>query len=181
MFLSKRIVQYSNVNSVVSFPLNECMFFVSLQYVNMLISAFYRNLKRCYERWNYWETCEIKDAKRCIMTLFETMFWKLEQRKNFWKKHAKWCFLSVFEKLGTAEKMLKTRSLNDAFCRNLKRCFGSWNCWEKNKKTTGRLMVHSAAVWNDEKYGTDLSLSNVRAPISFSRDVFVSYTMLHWN
>ena len=26
---------------------------------------------------------EIKDAKRCILTLFETMFWMLGLRRNF--------------------------------------------------------------------------------------------------
>ena len=26
---------------------------------------------------------EIKDAKQCILTLFETLFWKLELRRNF--------------------------------------------------------------------------------------------------
>jgi len=30
--------------------------------------------------------------------------------------------------VGTAEKKLKTRLLNGAICRNMKRCFGSWNC-----------------------------------------------------
>jgi len=28
---------------------------------------------------------KIKEAKRCILTLFETMFWKLELQRNFWK------------------------------------------------------------------------------------------------
>ena len=79
---------------------------------------------------------------------------------------------------------LKTRSLNDALCRNLKRCFGSWNCWEpppppkKKPRSLNGAFCRSLKRW---KCGTDLSLSNVRAPISFSRDVFVSYTMLHWN
>ena len=36
----------------------------------------------------------------------------------------------MFSEIGNAVKLLKPRSLNCAFCRNLKRCFGSWNCWE---------------------------------------------------
>ena len=31
------------------------------------------------------ENLEIKDAKRCIVTLFKTMFWKLGLRRIFWK------------------------------------------------------------------------------------------------
>jgi len=34
----------------------------------------------------------------------------------------------MFLEVGTAEKLFETRSLYDALCRNLKRCFGSWNC-----------------------------------------------------
>jgi len=37
---------------------------------------------------------------------------------------------SMFSEVGTAEKLFKARSLYDAFCLNLKRCFGSWNFWE---------------------------------------------------
>jgi len=38
---------------------------------------------------------------------------------------------SMFSEVGTAEKVLKTRSLSVANRRIIKRCFGSWNCWEK--------------------------------------------------
>ena len=31
---------------------------------------------------------------------------------------------------GTAENILKSRTLNGAFLRYLKRCFGSWDCGE---------------------------------------------------
>ena len=31
---------------------------------------------------------------------------------------------------GTAEKLLKSRTLNGAFLRFLKQCFGSWDCGE---------------------------------------------------
>jgi len=34
---------------------------------------------------------------------------------------------SMFSEFGTAEKLFKTWLLNGAFCRNLKRCFISWN------------------------------------------------------
>jgi len=35
---------------------------------------------------------------------------------------------SMFSEFGTAQKLFKTRSFNGAFCHNLKRCFGRWNC-----------------------------------------------------
>ena len=39
------------------------------------MGAFSRNLKRCFFwNWNSWEIYEIDDAKRCILTLFETMY-----------------------------------------------------------------------------------------------------------
>ena len=41
-------------------------------------------------------------------------------------------------------------------------------------------MLHSDSIGNDVKCGADLSLSNVRAPTSFSRDFFVSYTILYF-
>jgi len=37
---------------------------------------------------------------------------------------------SMFSKVETAENLFKTRLLNGAFYRNLKRCFTSWKCWE---------------------------------------------------
>ena len=81
-----------------------------------------------------WETFEIKDAKRCILTLFETMFWKLALRRNFWKQGCKLVHTnaidSMFSEVATAENSFKTKSINCAFFRNLKRCFWSLNCWE---------------------------------------------------
>jgi len=38
--------------------------------------------------------------------------------------------LSFSEQVGTAEKLLKSSSLNGALWRNLERCFGIWNYWE---------------------------------------------------
>jgi len=37
-------------------------------------------------------------------------------------------FNAIGSEVGTAEKHFKTRSLICAFWRNLKRCFGTWNC-----------------------------------------------------
>ena len=65
----------------------------------LLNGAFCRNMKRSFGSWNCWENFEIKEAKRCILTLFETMFCKLELRR----------------------KLNINKSLNGAFCRNLKR------------------------------------------------------------
>jgi len=36
-------------------------------------------------------------------------------------------------KFSSAENILKARMRNGAFLSNLKRCFGSWNCWKKMK------------------------------------------------
>ena len=103
----------------------------------------------------------MKVAKRCLLTLFETMFWRLVLLRIVWRlgrvvlhSYAIWKDLLEIE---TAEKMLisrtlnsrtlkrcfmsskvlrkteKTRTLNGAFWHNLKRYFGSWNCWEKFK------------------------------------------------
>ena len=70
----------------------------------------------------------------------------------------RWKFETMFFKVWTAKKMLKTMVLNCAFFRNLKRCFGSLNCWENFKKAD-RLIGQSATIWNDVKCGADLSLS----------------------
>ena len=40
-------------------------------------AAFWCNLNRCFGSWNCWEIFEIKDAKRCILTLFETSIFLL--------------------------------------------------------------------------------------------------------
>ena len=71
---------------------------------------------------------------RCILTVFETIFWEVELLRKFWNQ-GRWMLLSyaidsMFSEVGTAEKRFKTKSLNGAFCRNLKQCFGRLNCWE---------------------------------------------------
>ena len=68
--------------------------------------ALWCYLKRFIWRWNCWEKIKSKDAKWCILMLFETMFLKLELLGN-----------------------LKSRTQNGAFGRCLKRCLGSWNTW----------------------------------------------------
>jgi len=45
--------------------------------------AFWRYLKRCFGSWNCWEKCESKEAKWCILAIFETVFWKLELFRTF--------------------------------------------------------------------------------------------------
>ena len=85
------------------------------------MSAHYIKHWHIYQSWHWWESFETKDTKRCIL-----MF--LEVEKD--------------------EKMLKTRTIDGAFWRNLKRCSCSWNCWEHLKKQ-GRKIMHSDAIWND--------------------------------
>ena len=119
----------------------------------MMYGAFWRYLKQYYWSWNCWEFFKSNDAKRCILALYETMVWKLELLRTSWKQG--WCMVhsdaiwnNVIE-VGTAEKILKARTLNGAFWHYLKRCFGSWNCWEFFENEVAFKMVHSAAIWND--------------------------------
>ena len=42
--------------------------------IKPLYVAFWYNLNRSFGSWNCWEHLEIEDAKRSILTLFETMF-----------------------------------------------------------------------------------------------------------
>ena len=46
-------------------------------------------------------------------------------------------------KVGTAEKKSKAKTQNAAFWRYLKRCFGSWNCWEnvESKESKGCILT----------------------------------------
>ena len=53
--------------------------------------AFWRYLNRCFGSWNCLENVESKEAKRYILALFVTVFWKLE---------AKWCIRTLFEECG---------------------------------------------------------------------------------
>jgi len=48
-----------------------------------LNGAFWRYLKRCFGSWNCLEIIESKEAKWCILALFETVFWKLELLRNY--------------------------------------------------------------------------------------------------
>ena len=48
-----------------------------------LNGAFWCCLKWCFGSWNCLENVESKEAKWCIQTLFETVFWKLELLRNF--------------------------------------------------------------------------------------------------
>ena len=49
----------------------------------MLKGAFWLNLKRWFGSWICKEYCEIKVAKHCLLTLFETSFWKLGLLRKF--------------------------------------------------------------------------------------------------
>ena len=51
-----------------------------------LNGVFWLNLKRWFGSWNCKEYFEIKETKRCLLTLFKTFFWKLELLIKFWKQ-----------------------------------------------------------------------------------------------
>ena len=62
------------------------------------------------------------------------MVWKFESIDNKFK-HGRLMVPSDtswndFLEVVTFENILNSRTLNDTFSRNLKRCFGSWHCWE---------------------------------------------------
>ena len=59
--------------------------------------------------WNCREIIENKDAKWCILAVFETIS---NFREYFENRDAKWGILTVF---GTAEKYLKTGTVKGAF------------------------------------------------------------------
>ena len=88
--------------------------------------AFWRYLKRRFGSWNCWENFEAMDDRCCALTLFETMFLEFKLLRKRWKQREQ--MVLEFE---TAEKILKARTRNGVFWRSLKRCFVSWNCWEK--------------------------------------------------
>ena len=90
--------------------------------------AFWCYLKQCFGSWNCWEHFDF------IMTQFESMFWKWELLRKCWKRkrqmgHFNTICNDVLE-VETGKKKMKARTLNCAFWRNLKQCFGSLNCWE---------------------------------------------------
>ena len=117
--------------------------------------------------WNCWEYFKIKDADMCKLTVFKTMLLEVELLKKLTLTvHSNVIWNDVLE-VGSAEKRFKARSLYNAFCLNLKRCFGNWNLWDfflnlsqyermfwrlellRNIWKRGRLMLHSSAIWND--------------------------------
>ena len=65
---------------------------------------------------NYRENFKNKDAKWCMLAVFETI-WNL--RHTFENKDDKWSILTGF---GTADTILKTRTLNGASFETI------WNC-----------------------------------------------------
>jgi len=68
------------------------------------------------QRWHCWEHFETKDTKRCILAHFEWCFWKLKMMSKCWKQGQ---FIS---EVGTAENILKPRTIYGALWRYLKRC-----------------------------------------------------------
>ena len=55
--------------------------------------------------------------------------------------------------VATAKKILKARKLNGAYWRYLKRCFGSWNCLEKNESKVAKWCIRTLF----DEYGRRLS------------------------
>jgi len=64
---------------------------------------------------NCLEHFESKEAKRCILALFETVFWKLElSLENVETKEAKWCILALFEMVFWKLELLRKFETKDA-------------------------------------------------------------------
>ena len=111
------------------------------------------------QSWHWWESFETKDTKRCILAHFERCFWKLKMMRTFWNQ-GRYMVLSGgiwIDGLddGTAWKTLKARTQNGAFWRYLKRCFGSWNCWEKCESKEAKwciLVLFEAVFWKLELF-----------------------------
>ena len=109
------------------------------------MSAHYLEPWPINQSWQYWDGFETKDTKRCILVHFERCFWKLKMLRKLWNQgwymvHSGAISNDVLE-VGTAEKILKTRKLDGAFWRYSKRCFGSWNCWEKFESTEAKWCI----------------------------------------
>ena len=66
---------------------------------------------------NCWEKFESKEAKWCILALFETVFWKLKLLRKCWSKEAKWYIRTLFEECG---RRLLGELLNVEICSSLK-------------------------------------------------------------
>ena len=107
----------------------------------------------CVHRWpktltykpNWWESFETKDTKRCILAHFERCFWKLKMMRKCWKQgqyivHPDAIRL-FFSEVGTAENFLKSKTIYGIFCRYLKLCSWSWNCWENFKSKDAKWCI----------------------------------------
>ena len=97
------------------------------------MSAHYLKHWHINHSWHCWESLETKDTQRCILKR-KYFFLKLEHLRTFWNQghcmvHSGSIWNDVLE-VGTAEKNLKARTQNVAFCRCLERFLTSWNCWE---------------------------------------------------
>ena len=81
-----------------------------------------------------WKSFETKDTKRCIL---ERCFWKLKMMSTCWKQG------QDFSEVGTAENILKPRTIYGALWRYLKRCSWRRNSWEnfKSKDTKWCIMA----------------------------------------
>ena len=88
----------------------------------------------------------MKDDSWWFLTLFETMFWKLEllrknQKQRLRMVHSGAIWNDVLE-VGTAEKILKVRMLNDVFWCYLKGVYGSLK-YRENVESNGE----NGAYW----------------------------------
>ena len=90
------------------------------------------------QSWHWWESFETKDTKRCIL---ERCFWKLKMMSTCWKQG------QDFSEVGTAENILKPRTIYGALWRYLKRCSWRWNCWENFKSKNTKRCILALFEW----------------------------------
>ena len=86
---------------------------------------------------------------------------------------------SMFSEVGTAGKPFKTRSLKCAFWRNLKRCFGSMNCWENkniNRSPTGTFCRKLKRCKMRHRF----IIIEFSGPDVIFKSLIVSYTILYF-
>ena len=91
------------------------------------------------QRWQCWDSFETKDNKRCILAHFEQCFvsWKWWGNVESKMVHSDAIRIFSSSEVGTAENILKSRTIYGAFWRYFKWCSWSWNSWE-NFKSKGR-------------------------------------------
>ena len=95
------------------------------------------------QRWQCWDSFETKDNKRCILAHFEQCFvsWKWWGNVESKMVHSDAIRIFVLSEVGTAENILKSRTIYGAFWRYFKWCSWSWNCWEKIKSKDAKWWI----------------------------------------